>query len=234
MKKALCSVLALVMCAGLFSGCGEKESNIEVRSKAELSPEKIGYYSTLELPFANGEKISMFIQAETTNDLNEAVLYQELEKRTGLDLDVMTAPLSTYGEKSKVLVASGKLPDIFQNSVTDLYKQGALEPIDIHLDELPNLREIFYEKTEEYETEHFMDWIKAADGHNYAWPVWNIQREVNHGMLYRKDILDKHGIKMWNSTEEFIEEQRKRIEYNYDLNMKYFNSLDKEKFNKYC
>lgn len=33
--------------------------------------------------------------------------------------------------------------------------------------------------------------------------------------------------------EKFIEEQRKRIEYNYDLNMKYFNSLDYEKFDKY-
>ena len=40
-------------------------------------------------------------------------------------------------------------------------------------------------------------------------------------------------LKYKNSDEEFIEEQRKRIEYNYDLNMKYFDSLDKEEFNDY-
>ena len=40
-------------------------------------------------------------------------------------------------------------------------------------------------------------------------------------------------LKYKNRDEAFIEEQRKRIEYNYDLNMKYFASLDKEEFNEY-
>lgn len=36
-----------------------------------------------------------------------------------------------------------------------------------------------------------------------------------------------------NKDEEFILEQTKRIKYNFNLNMKYFNSLDKKEFNNY-
>jgi len=41
------------------------------------------------------------------------------------------------------------------------------------------------------------------------------------------------NLKFKNRDNEFIEEQRKRIEYNYDLNMKYFNTLDFVEFNEY-
>ena len=45
--------------------------------------------------------------------------------------------------------------------------------------------------------------LQSADGKLYMFPTYDINRDVNHGMLYRKDIFDKHGIKMWNSPEEF-------------------------------
>ena len=54
------------------------------------------------------------------------------------------------------------------------------------------------------------------------------EKETNN--INKNTYLD---LKYENQTEDFIEEQRKRIEYNYDLNMKYFNSLEFDKFNKY-
>lgn len=41
------------------------------------------------------------------------------------------------------------------------------------------------------------------------------------------------NLKFKNRDDEFIEEQTKRIKYNYELNMKYFNSLDRNEFDKY-
>lgn len=41
------------------------------------------------------------------------------------------------------------------------------------------------------------------------------------------------NLKFKNRDDEFIEEQTKRIKYNYELNIKYFNSLDKDEFDKY-
>ena len=41
------------------------------------------------------------------------------------------------------------------------------------------------------------------------------------------------NLKFKNRDNEFIEEQTKRIKYNFELNMKYFNSLSSDEFNKY-
>ena len=41
------------------------------------------------------------------------------------------------------------------------------------------------------------------------------------------------NLKFKNKDDEFIEEQTKRIKYNYELNIKYFNSLDKDEFDRY-
>lgn len=60
---------------------------------------------------------------------------------------------------------------------------------------------------------------------------------------FNLDIMEKESnnissetylnLKFKNRDDEFIEEQTKRIKYNYELNMKYFDSLDKDRFNKY-
>lgn len=41
------------------------------------------------------------------------------------------------------------------------------------------------------------------------------------------------NLKFKNRDDEFVKEQTKRIKYNFELNMKYFNSLDSVEFNKY-
>ena len=60
---------------------------------------------------------------------------------------------------------------------------------------------------------------------------------------FNLDIMDKKtnkinienylNLKFKNQDKDFIEEQTKRIKYNYELNMKYFKSLDYEEFSKY-
>ena len=49
----------------------------------------------------------------------------------------------------------------------------------------------------------------AGDKKLYAFPLIDSDRDVNHGMLYRKDIFDKHGIEMWNSPETFYQSLKK-------------------------
>ena len=60
---------------------------------------------------------------------------------------------------------------------------------------------------------------------------------------FNLDIMEKDSnkinidnylnLKFKNRDDKFIEEQTKRIKYNYELNMKYFKSLDYNEFNKY-
>ena len=55
-----------------------------------------------------------------------------------------------------------------------------------------------------------------------------MEKDTNE--INKSSYLD---LKYKDRNDEFVEEQRKRIEYNYDLNMKYFDSLDFDKFDKY-
>lgn len=60
---------------------------------------------------------------------------------------------------------------------------------------------------------------------------------------FNLDIIEKSSnkinienylnLKFKNQDKDFIKEQTKRIKYNYELNMKYFNSLDYNEFNQY-
>src|SRR5690606_35748837 len=38
---------------------------------------------------------------------------------------------------------------------------------------------------------------------------YGLNRDVNHGFLYRKDIFDKHNIKEWTNTDEFYDALKK-------------------------
>jgi len=54
--------------------------------------------------------------------------------------------------------------------------------------------------------------------------------EKDSNKINRESYLN---LKFKNRDNDFIEEQTKRIKYNYELNMKYFNSLDGKEFNEY-
>lgn len=209
MKRIISFILAGIMCVACFSGCKKENTTIEAITPEELDPEVIGYYSTLKLPIdTEGTTIKAFLKGEVTDTpASETPTIKELSRRTGLDIQIETVPQAAYNDKATILMAGkNNLPDIIgEININDFGVQGAFEPINKHLDELPNLKEIFYDKTEEYKTENMIKSLTAADGNIYEWPVWDIQRDVNYGFMYRKDIFDKHGIKMWNSTEEFYQ-----------------------------
>lgn len=213
MKKIISLFLLTAMIFSCFAGCATEKVDVGTITPEELDPEVIGYYSTLKLPIdTEGTTIKAFLKGETTDTpTDETPTIKELSRRTGLNVQIETAPTAVYAEKANIYMAAGKdLPDIIgEINLNDFGVQGAMEPINKHLDELPNLKEIFYDKTEEYKTKNMIKSLTAADGNIYEWPVWDTQRDVNYGFMYRKDIFDKHGLKMWNSNEEFYQTLKK-------------------------
>ena len=216
-KKILLGVLASAMTVSCFSGCGKKESaNFEVATPEELDPAKIGYYSTLKLPIDdNFTKVSILVASDHTG-LNDTAVIKELRRRTGLNVDIVSFPQASLAEKTKTMLASRNgMTDIFGATTSvdeqnEFGMQGAFVPIDEHLDLVPNLKEIFYDKADEYGVPNAIKDISAADGHLYLFPYYGINRNVNSGTMYRKDIFDKHGLKAdWNGPEEFYQTLKK-------------------------
>ena len=178
MKKTLLPlVLAASMLLGLLSGCGSPKPAVsapEADSFQVSAPEPVMPPETeapasaaepvsaaeaseayekvpVELPFAAGESISMFLlippfisaMLDKTTDLT---VLGELERRTGLSFDVTAGNYIDGSTEVNLLIASGSYPDIINHA--DLYSAGmeaALEQeivIDLYdyiTNDMPNL-----------------------------------------------------------------------------------------------
>lgn len=140
--------------------------------------------------------------------LNDKAVMKEIEKRTGITLDIQAYSSSTYKDKLRMTVASGKLPDIFHGLVpAELKKigsQNAVVAINDYADSLPNFKRLYMD-----ENPWVINSYGDENGKLYTWPIYNMNRDVNHGMMYRKDIFDKNGIAEWTNEEEFYQALKK-------------------------
>ncbi|MCR2822064.1 extracellular solute-binding protein [Lederbergia panacisoli] len=152
-------------------------------------------------------EITWMLVSEVSN-LKDKAIIKEIEKRTGIKLNIQEYSSGTYGEKLNTVVASGQLPDIWHGlsvaKVNELGQKGAVVAINEYLDELPNYKKLYAEEN---------DWVMKSfsddKGNMYTWPIYGVNRDVNHGFLYRKDIFEKSGIELWNNTDEFYEALKK-------------------------
>ena len=203
MKKTISLILALVM---LFSvtacqngGGGTAGSELDF---------EIGDTGGLKVPFGNGELIEVVVTDEVGAE--NTYIFDKLSKILGVNVKPIFVPVSASAEKRATILASGDLPDIINagslNKANDYASQGAFEPITPYMKELPNVSKYFGEDGK-------YSWVSksyaADDGMLYMFPHVDTSRVVNHGMLYRKDIFDKHGIEMWNSPETFYQALKK-------------------------
>lgn len=199
MKKIISIILSVVMML-VLSSCQTSKENEAI---AALDFE-IGDTGGLFVPFGNGEELRLAAIDETNSHTN--YIFDKLEQITGVNIKLELIPVASRDERTQVILASGNLPDIMGynigsiETINDYANQGAFESVNDHLDEMPNFKKLFGEGTD-------YDWIfksyAAEDGKLYMLPIYEMQRAVNHGMLYRKDIFDKLGIEMWDSPESF-------------------------------
>ncbi|TNJ63677.1 extracellular solute-binding protein [Paenibacillus hemerocallicola] len=209
-KSILLSLTVLsVVAAGCGGGSGDGKSGSAGTNgtpEGTKAPAAANYGDTggLKLPLVDKPTTLTWMLVSDNPNLGDSMVVKEIEKRTGIKLEIQAYSSQTYKDKMKVVVASGKLPDIFHGlSIPEINKmgaQGALTPINSYLNELPNFKKLYVDNAEN-------NWVMKSwsdDKNNlYSWPIYGLNRDVNHGFLYRKDIFDKHGIKEWTNTDEF-------------------------------
>ncbi|OUM93817.1 MAG: ABC transporter substrate-binding protein [Thermobacillus sp. ZCTH02-B1] len=231
-KHLFAVLLALTMLAMLIAACGggsknENNNNSSTTTASSESSESgssnsgssgsesgtaetespYGDTGGLQLPIVD-KPVTITWMLVGDEPVNDKLIAKEIEKRTGIKVDFQVYSSATYAEKLRVTVASGKLPDIFHGltraELRKLGQQNAVVAINQYADILPNFRKLYIEEN---------PWVIASygdeNGNIYTWPIYDLQRAVNHGFMYRKDIFDKHGIKPWTNTEEFYEALKK-------------------------
>lgn len=164
----------------------------------------------LKLPLVDEPVTIKWLVTSDAQNLNDKWIVKEIEKRTGIKVDLQYYSTATFKEKLNVILASGDLPDIISGpslaQINELGSKGVFAPINEHLDKLPNFKALYADNPDN-------NWVMKTysddKGNVYNWPIYGLNREVNHGFLYRKDIFDKHGIKLWTNTDEFYQALKK-------------------------
>jgi putative aldouronate transport system substrate-binding protein len=207
-------ILTLAMTATMAVGCSTKTEQTTGGSSTTPAPtaaeSHYGDTGGLKLPIVDKPTTLTWMVVSPTPELNNKLVIKEIEKRTGIKLEIQAVPAQSHPEKAKITIASGKLPDIMHgqlvSEINTLGSQGAVASISKHLDKLPNFKKLYVDNAEN-------NWVMKSwsddKGDLYTWPVYGVSRDVNHGFLYRKDILDKNGIKEWTNTEEFYQAMKK-------------------------
>ena len=209
LKKILLILLSLIIAVSVCSGCDKSSKTYEGSIYDPDVAKKIGDTGGLKLPLDTDNTVITTVVSSEYN-LNESYFAESLRKATGINLQIDSSPSSTMSQKLRVLIAGGDIPDIMPmvgtiDDINELGMQGAYEPITPYIDKLPNFKSIFVDGEEKW----VMKSYQAIDKNIYIIPGYEVNRAVNHGMLYRKDIFDKHGIKMWNNLDEFYKVLKK-------------------------
>ncbi len=225
-KKALSVMLVLMLAVTMLAACGGKNeggsnstpstdpsSSIQPSDDGDKGNEgannesQYGDTGGIKLPIVD-KPTTLTWMLVSENPVNDKLIVKEIEKRTGIKLDIQAYSSATYADKLRMTVASGKLPDIFGGlplaELKKIGQQGALMPINSYLDELPNFKRLYVDEN---------PWVIGSYGDEkgdmYTWPIYDMNRAVNHGFMYRKDIFDKNNMAEWETTEQFYEAMKK-------------------------
>ncbi|MCA0754274.1 extracellular solute-binding protein [Paenibacillus sp. N4] len=220
-KKILSMTLILSMLIVILSACSgngsETGSGVSASDPPAAAPsqspdagsQQYGDTGGLQLPIVDEPVTITYMLPSNVADLNDnKLVVNELLKRTGIKVEFQSYSPQTYQDKLKVVVASGKLPDIFIGlkpaELKKIGQQKGVAAITDYADMLPNFKKLYVEENA-WVIKSFGD----QNGNLYTWPIFNLNRDVNHGFLYRKDIFDKLGIEEWTNTEQFYEALKK-------------------------
>lgn len=120
-------------------------------------------------------------------------VFDEIEKRTNVTLDLTNIPFSDAVEKRSLLISSGDAPDIIPLIYTGDEQQfaasGAVLPLSDYEEHMPNFRKY----VEEWDLGDMVDNLRQADGKYYMTPGLQEVSVPTFTLLIRKDIFDEVG-----------------------------------------
>ena len=167
-KKLLCLLMAAVMTASVFTGCGDskKETGADTSTDADAADD--GEIKEFTAFFA--------VPGSEINDDNE--IQQIIAEKTGAKVKETWLTGQTAEEAVGTLIAGGEYPDFVDggSQSVQLYQAGALVALDDYIEKYPNIKELF--------TEQEWDQLRQDDGHIYWLPqfsnIYGEEKECTH------------------------------------------------------
>lgn len=192
---SLISILAII--AAAFAGCGGKEE-----TKATTDGKSFTYWTVMNPTSAN-----------VLSDYSEMMMYQELEKRTGVHIDFIHPIQGSTGSEAFLTMLSGDtIPDMVEYNWTT-YTGGAQQAIDDEV--IISLNDYLEEHAPNYN--NYMNGEKGKangnlyklqtathKGQHYGFNVLNIgTSRIFNGICIREDMLKKWGMDMPETIDDW-------------------------------
>ncbi|MFD0712099.1 extracellular solute-binding protein [Paenibacillus sp. GCM10027626] len=202
-SKLALALTAAVGISGVLAGCGSNGDN------KVSNPPETGAEGGTNKPAAQSEKpveLSVFSWMFEEVDAPDSEVYKKLQEKLNIRLKPLSASWNDWEEKLNVMIASGEMPDVFISYGIDRpvqYRQwireGMILPISDYTDQYPNIGKSLA---------NFEMLAKATDGKHYALPIYNEAGSgkdavSGHNILIRKDWLDKLGLQVPTTIDEF-------------------------------
>lgn len=191
MKRVLCAVLSVVMTVGLLAGCnGGSKSSSEAAAQFKETDEK------LELKW---------LGCPTNAGSSEGTLPELLlEEKFNVEIKPYFYEWDgQFNDKKTMLMAGGDIPDL-------IYE---MDPINMFYDvDQDFIVEVPYETIEKYAPTYF-NYVKETapasilygryDGKNWGVPNLSSSAKYSQATVYRKDWLDKLGLEVPETLDEY-------------------------------
>lgn len=146
--------------------------------------------------------------SRTLQTYNDALLYQELEKRTGVHIDFDHPAVGSEKEQFNLLIASGKYPDMIEYGFINypggpekaLADNVIIELNDVIEQHAPNLKKYLDEHPE------MKKQVSTDDGKMYVFPSIGIGNHgVSSGLVVRKDWLTELGLDVPQTMDDWTQ-----------------------------
>jgi ABC-type glycerol-3-phosphate transport system substrate-binding protein len=193
MKKLISLLLIITMCLVSFSGCSKKTSEVDKKDNTASSSNETSNKEKSDEPV----KLKLFLHSKDIQE--ESFTKDYIEEKTNTILEVTQVTTKELENKLNLILASGNRPDIM-NFYTDamedkLVKGGALIPLNKYFDKYPELKAA--------RTDREWEVMTHDDGNIYAIGISTANPLSIIG--YRKDWLDKFGMDVPTTLDEYYE-----------------------------
>lgn len=163
-----------------------------------------------DAPVEERAQITWYLRTEDVALYNSLKGIQQIEEATDVDV-VFQSPPDNSEDAFKMMIASGKLPDVimwdYSVSTDRMYKEGAvIDLTELIAEYAPNLTKIYTERPE------LRKEVETAEGRLYYFPsinplltVEDVCRKSYSGLIVRKDWLDKLGLAVPQTIDDWYE-----------------------------
>ncbi|MCF4121328.1 extracellular solute-binding protein [Antribacter sp. KLBMP9083] len=132
-------------------------------------------------------------------------IFDEIEKRTNVSLDLTNVPFSDAVEKRSLLISSGDAPEVIPLVYTGEEQQfaasGAVLPLSDYVEYMPN----FQKRVEEWDLGAMVENLRQADGKYYMMPGLQEVSVPTFTLIIRKDVFDEVGAPVPETWDELRE-----------------------------